>query len=142
VGALKNTPKLQFTWIIIVYHFVVSHEQGRRSEISFISVFLLSLGLVELESLAQLDYFLMVDISSHTDNCVVSGVVIVEKFFNLFLLDVGQNFTDSQSRLPQETVTVGSVVDRFQKNVQLVFVVGSLLLYDLFTFRFDLSFVE
>ena len=41
-------------------------------------------------------------------------VVIMEEFFYLFLLDVGQHFADSLSWLPEETVSVGSVVDGFQ----------------------------
>jgi hypothetical protein len=42
---------------VAINHFIVPHEHGRRCEISFISVFLLSLGLVELEAFAQLDHF-------------------------------------------------------------------------------------
>jgi len=41
----------------------------------------------------------MVDISGHTDDSVMSRVVIMHEFFNLFLLDVGQHFADAQSGL-------------------------------------------
>lgn len=84
----------------------------------------------------------MVDISGHTDYSVMSRIVIIYEFFNLFLLDEGEHFSDTQSWLPQEAITIGSVVDGFQEHVQLVFVVGGLLLNDLFTFGFDLGFVE
>jgi hypothetical protein len=55
----------------------------------------------------------MIDVSCNTDDRVMGRVIIVHEFLDLFLLDVGQHFSDSQSGLAQEVVTVGSVVDGF-----------------------------
>jgi len=98
---------------IDVDHLIIPHEEGGRGEIGLFTIVLRRLGGRKRQGLGGIDHFLVVDIATDRKDGVVCGVVLLHKFLDGGLGDVGQVFTDSQDRLTHEVVSVRGVMHGF-----------------------------
>lgn len=98
---------------IDVDHLIISHEEGGRGEISLVTIVLRSLGGREHKGLGGIDHFFVVDIATDRKDGIVCGVVLLHKFLDGSLGDVGQVFTDAQDRLTHEVVSIRGVMHGF-----------------------------
>lgn len=84
----------------------------------------------------------MVYISWDWDDGIMSGVIILNEFFNLVLCDASDVFSNSQSWLSHKVISIRSIMDGFQEDLHLVCVTVFWQIFNSFSFCFDLGLVE
>lgn len=106
-GGIEEDPKVD------IDHLIIPHEEGGRGEIGLVHIVLGGLGGGERQGLGGIHDGFMADIATHRKDGVVCGVVLLHKFLDGGLGDVGQIFTDAQDGLAHEVVSIRGVMHGF-----------------------------